>query len=285
MNRKKRKTVRMIKKVLLHLVLFGGAFIMLTPLLWMLATALTPNTFIAQRSLIPTNITYYNFIEAWNFPKQFNSNITMGTFFLNSLFVTVVITAVGIVVDSMAAYVLAFKRFWGRNLITYMALATLMVPVYITIVPQYLIIVNLNWLNKYEALIVPFLASGMGIYLFRSHFLGLSIELEECAKLDGASNFRIYTSVIMPISKPTVATMAILKSMWSWNQYIWPLIVVNRLEMNTLQQGLNLFKGLNVTQWGYLCAGMTIAIFPMIIIFLFLQRYFIGGLTAGAVKG
>lgn len=280
-----RKSVRLTKKFLLNLFLLLGAFIMLTPLFWMLATALTPNTFIAQRSLIPHDITFENFIKAWDFPKQFNPKVTMGTFFWNSLFTTAVITVVGIIVDSMAAYVLAFKRFPGRNLFTYMALATLMVPVYITLVPEYLIIVHLDWLNSYQALIVPFLASGMGIYLFRSHFMGLSNELEECAKLDGASNFRIYASIIMPISKPIIATMAILKSMWSWNQYIWPLIVINRIEMQTLQLGLNLFKGLNVTQWGYLCAGMTIAIFPLILIFLVMQKYFIGGLTAGSIKG
>lgn len=105
-----------------------------------------------------------------------------------------------------------------------------MVPVYVILVPEYLIVVELGWLNSYKALIVPFLASGMGISLFRSHFLGLSRELEECAKIDGASNLRIYASIIMPISKPIIATMAILKSMWSWNQYIWPLVVVNRIE-------------------------------------------------------
>lgn len=282
---KKIDAAYLLKKILLHFCLLLGAFVMLTPLLWMLATALSPNNFIAQRSLIPHDVTFENFVQAWNFPKQYNPKVTMGTFFWNSLLTTAVITVVGIIVDSMAAYVLAFKRFPGRNLFFYLALTTLMVPVYVTLVPEYLIIVKLEWINTYQALIVPFLASGMGICLFRSHFLGLSMELEECAKLDGASNFRIYASIIMPISKPIIATMAILKSMWAWNQYIWPLVVVNRIEMQTLQLGLNLFKGLNVTQWGYLCAGMTIAILPLILVFLIMQRQFIGGLTAGAVKG
>jgi ABC-type glycerol-3-phosphate transport system permease component len=280
-----RKALCRAKAAALNLALLGGALLMLTPLCWMFATALTPNTFLAQTSLIPQRVTLENFTRAWNFPRQFNPAVTMGRFFLNSLTATAAVTLGGILIDSMAAYVLAFKRFPGRTLMMYMALATLMIPVYITVVPDYLIILGLGWLNDYKALIVPFLASGMGILLFRAHFLGLSVELEECAKIDGASDWRVYFWIMMPISKPIVATMGILKAMWSWNQYLWPLIVIDRLEMNTLQQGLNLFKGLNVTQWGYLCAGMSIAIAPMIGVFVLLQRWFIGGLTAGALKG
>lgn len=277
--------MKVFKLVLLYLLLTFGALIMLSPLLWMLATALTPNTFIAQTSLIPKEVTFDNFIEAWNFPRVFDPDVTMGTFFMNTLFVTIVITTIGIVVDSMAGYVIARKEFPGRKLFTYAALATLMVPIYVTLVPQYLIVRNLGWINTYKALIIPFLASGMGIYLFRSHFMSVPIELEECAKLDGASDLRIYATIMMPISKPIIGTMAVLKSMWSWNQYIWPLVVINKLDMKMIQQSLTMFQGLNVTQWGYLCAGMTIAILPLIIIFLLMQKQFIGNLTAGAVKG
>lgn len=277
--------MKTLKLLLAHLPLTAGALIMLSPLLWMLATALTPNTYIAQTSLIPKEVTFENFTKAWNFPRVFDPHVTMGTFFINTLFVTVVITAVGIIVDSMAGYVIARKEFPGRKLFTYAALATLMVPIYVTLVPQYLIIRNLGWINTYKALIIPFLASGMGIYLFRSHFMSVPVELEECAKLDGASDLRIYASIMMPVSKPVIGTMAVLKSMWSWNQYIWPLVVINKLDKKMIQQSLTMFQGLNVTQWGYLCAGMTIAILPLIIIFLLMQKQFIGNLIAGAVKG
>lgn len=277
-----------IKAVGLNFILILGCLIMLTPLLWMLATALSPNTRIPPLSLIPHDFTLENFVEAWNFPAAFSTGtrqITMGTFFLNSLITTVAITALGVLVDSLAAYVLAFKDFPGRKFFNFLALATMMIPVYVTLVPEYLIIVNLGWTNTYQAMIVPFLASGMGISLFRSHFLGLSRELEECAKIDGASNVRVYATVIMPISKPIIGTMTILKAMWSWNQYIWPLIVSTKIEMKTIQIALNLFKGLNMTEWGYLCAGMTMAIAPLVIVFLCCQKQFIGGLQAGAVKG
>ena len=273
---------------LMNLILAIGAVITLAPLFWMLATACTPNTKIPPVSLLPKNFTLENFIEAWNFPSAFafgDTKLTMGTFFKNSLICTVCITFAGIIVDSLAAYVLAFKNFPGKKLFIFLAFATMMIPVYVTLVPEYLIIVDLGWINTYKALIIPFLASGMGITLFRSSFVGVSMELEESAKIDGASDLRIYATIIMPLSRPIIGTMVILKAMWSWNQYIWPLVVSTNIEMKTIQIALNLFRGLNMTEWGYLCAGMTMAILPLVIVFLCAQKQFIGGLQAGAVKG
>ena len=145
-------------KILINLILILGAVIMLLPLLWMLATALTPNTRIPPVSLIPKSFTFENFVEAWNFPSAFSygdNKVTMGTFFKNSLISTTFITVFGIIVDSLAAYVLAFKTFPGKKLFYYLALSTLMIPVYVTLVPEYLIIVKLGWANTYQALIVP----------------------------------------------------------------------------------------------------------------------------------
>ena len=273
----------------INLILILGAIVMLTPLLWMLATALSPNTKIPPTSLIPHDITLENFVAAWNFPKAFSPDpdnpVTMGTFFMNSIICTVCITVGGIIVDSLAAYVLAFKQFPGKRLFIFLALATMMIPFYVTLVPEYLIIRKLGWINTYKAMIIPFLASGMGISLFRSHFLSIAKELEECGKLDGASDFRVYLTIVMPISKPVIGTMAILKAMWSWNQYMWPLIVSTDITMKPIQVALNMFRGLNLTEWGYLCAGMTMAILPLVIVFLCAQKQFIGGLQAGAVKG
>ena len=283
------RAMNRLKSICVNLVLIIGAIVMLTPLLWMLATALSPNTKIPPTSLIPHDVTFENFIAAWNFPKAFSPNpdrpITMGTFFMNSLICTVSITVFGIIVDSLAAYVLAFKDFPGKRLFIFLALATMMIPFYVTLVPEYLIIRKLGWMNTYKAMIVPFLASGMGIALFRSHFLSIAKELEECGKLDGASDFRVYLTIVMPISKPVIGTMAILKAMWSWNQYMWPLIVSTDVTMKPIQVALNMFRGLNLTEWGYMCAGMTMAILPLVILFLCAQKQFIGGLQAGAVKG
>lgn len=281
------KKANRIKAGCLHVILALLAFIMLTPLLWMLATAFSPNSNIPNTSLIPHNITFDNFIEGWTYPSkiQVGSDATMGTFLMNSLITTVAIVVGGIIVDSLAAYILAFKTFPGKNLFIFLALATLMIPSYVTLVPQFLIVNNLGWRNTYAALVVPFLASGMGITLFRSNFMSVSKELVESAKIDGASDFRIYATIVMPIAKPIIATMTILKSMWSWNQYMWPLVVCNKTEMMTIQVALDLFKGRSVNEWGYLCAGMTIAILPLLIVFLLCQKFFIGGIQAGAVKG
>ena len=156
-----------MKRTGINLILILGAIVMLTPLLWMLATALSPNTKIPPTSLIPHNITLENFVAAWNFPRAFspdpNHPITMGTFFMNSIICTVCITIFGIIVDSLAAYVLAFKDFPGKRLFIFLALATMMIPFYVTLVPEYLIIRELGWMNTYKAMIIPFLASGMGI--------------------------------------------------------------------------------------------------------------------------
>lgn len=280
------KRVNQIKSILLNMLLILLAIIMLTPLVWMVSTALAPSSIIPPVTLLPEEVTFQNFVEAWFAPqKGTNGNLTMGTFFVNSLIVTACITVGGILVDSLAAYVLAFKDFKGKNLCIFLALATLMIPSYITLVPQYIIVAKWGWLNSYQGQIVPFLASGMGITLFRSHFLSVSKELVESAKIDGASDLRIYSTIVMPIAKPIIATMAILKAMWSWNMYMWPLIICNEERMKPIQVALNTFKGKATTEWGLLCAGMTIAIMPLIVVFLIFQKFFVGGLQAGAVKG
>jgi ABC-type glycerol-3-phosphate transport system permease component len=281
------RKVMKIKSLLLNFLLLALSFIMLTPLVWMLSTALAPNSAIPPAKLLPSSVSLQNFKDAWFFPSKvgLDKSLTMGTFFMNSLIVTVCITIGGIITDSLAAYVLAFKDFKGKNLCIFLALATLMIPSYVTLVPQYLIVRKFGWLNSYEGQIVPFLASGMGITLFRSHFLSVSKELVESAKIDGASDFRIYSTIVMPIAKPVIATMAILKAMWSWNMYMWPLIICTKDRMKPLQVSLNIFRGQNLTEWGLLCAGMTISILPLVLVFLMCQKFFIGGLQAGAVKG
>lgn len=276
-----------IKSVLMNIVLIFITVIMLTPLLWTLATALSPNTRIPPSSLVPHDVTLENFGNAWAFPGKIglDKDLTMGTFLMNSVIVTVCITIGGIITDSLAAYVLAFKDFPGKNLFIFLALATLMIPSYVTLVPQYIIMSELEWLNTYQAQIVPFLASGMGITLFRSHFLSVSKEVVESAKVDGASDIRIYSTIVMPIAKPVIATMAILKAMWSWNMYMWPLIVCDTPDKMPLQVSLGYFSGTYTTEWGLMCAGMLIALLPLLIVFLLCQKFFVGGIQAGAVKG
>ncbi|HBM81192.1 MAG TPA: ABC transporter permease [Clostridiaceae bacterium] len=274
----------MMKKALLYIALTVIAFFMLTPLLWMLATSFSRDSVVVSTSLIPKNFTLKNYIEAWNFPRVFSDEITLGTFFKNSIITTFFITALGLFIDSLAGYVLARKRFLGRKIFFYLALITLMIPFYVVVVPMFLIMKNLRWINTYQGLITPSIASGFGVYMFKQYFQTIPYELEEAAKMDGYSDFRIYFSIIIPLSIPAFGTMAILKSMWAWDEFFWPLIITTDIKMKTLQVALTMFRGLNVTQWGLLTAGMTMATIPIIIIYIFLQRYFVSGLTAGSLK-
>lgn len=302
------------KSVILHLVMVLLGFVMLVPLLWTLATALTPNSSIPPTALFPPldTFTFENFILSWTEIGD-TTGVTMGRFFLNSVIVTAGITISGLIVDSMAAYVLALKDFPGKRIFVFLALSTLMIPSQITLVPSFLICfrgsagftnfcvnlfaTQLGWFDEanllevcnaicaYGTQIIPFIASGLGISLFRSHFLSVSKEIEESAKIDGARNFHIYSGIVMPIAKPVIGTMTILKVMWSWNMYLWPLISVRDAKYRPLPIALDYFKGRNFTDWGYLCAAMIIVLLPMIIVFLCAQKQFIGGLQAGAVKG
>ena len=302
------------KSVILHLVMIAFGFVMLVPLLWTLATALTPNTKIPPTALFPplSTITFDNFIQSWTLIGD-TTGITMGRFLLNSVIVTAGITISGLIVASLAAYVLALKDFPLKKVFVFLALSTLMIPSQVTLVPSFLICfkgsaaftnfcvdifaTKLGWLKAdtcknicgaitaYGTQIIPFVASGLGISLFRSHFMSVSKEIEESAKIDGARNFHIYSGIVMPIAKPVIGTMTILKVMWSWNMYLWPLIAVREPQYRPLPIALDYFKGRNFNDWGYLCAAMTIVLLPMIIVFICCQRQFIGGLQAGAVKG
>lgn len=273
-----------LKKIILYITLIIVAFFMLTPLLWMISTSFSVDSVIVSTSLIPKSFTLENYVNAWNFPRIYSDNVTLGTFFRNSVITTASITILGLIIDSLAGYVLARKQFPGRQIFFYLALMTLMIPFYVIVVPMFLIVKNLGWMNTYQGLIIPSIASGLGIYMFKQYFQTIPYDLEEAAKIDGYSDFRIYTSIIIPISKPVFGTMAILKSMWAWDDFFWPLIITTKLQMKTLQVALTMFRGLNVTQWGLLTAGMTMATIPIIIVFIALQKYYVAGLTAGSLK-
>ena len=273
-----------MKKFIWYFILIILALFMLVPMLWTLTTALSQDTSTVKIQLLPNNPSLENFINAWNYPSQIEKGITMGRFFFNSLVTCFFITVLSIFTDSMAGYILARKKFRYRESIFFLSIATMMIPFYVTSIPMFLIVREFGWINKFYGLIVPFIGSGFGVYMFRQAFLAIPIQIEEAAKLDGLSDLGIYLRVMLPLIRPTIATMIIFKAMWSWNIFYWPLLITNSMDMYTLPLGLTLFKGLNVTRWGLLTAGLTIAVVPIIALFLIMQRQFISGLTAGAVK-
>jgi ABC-type glycerol-3-phosphate transport system permease component len=160
-----------------------------------------------------------------------------------------------------------------------------MIPFYVIVIPLYLIILRMGLINSYTSMIIPFMSSGFGVFMFRQTFFSIPLELEEAARMDGAKDFYIYWKVMLPLVKPTIATMAIMKVLWSWNMFIWPLLVIQDYSKMPINLGLTVFRGHNITRWGLMSAGMIIATIPVLILFLSLQKWYIQGLTSGAVKG
>ncbi len=279
--RKKRMFLLMVKYVVLSFV----SFFTLLPLIWMVTTSVEPDKGIESYSLIPKEVSFENYVEAWNYPKLYDESVTLGTMFLNSVIVSSVITVLSLLFDSMAGYALARKRFPGRDFLFWLALSTLMIPFYVVVIPMYIITMKLGLLNSLAGLIVPFVSSGFGVFLFRQTFISIPLELEEAARIDGAKDFYIYWRIMLPLVKPTVATMAIFKILWSWNMFFWPLLIIQDYSKMPINLGLTIFRGQFVTRWGLLTAGMVIATLPIIVMFLILQKWFIRGLTAGALKG
>ncbi len=274
-----------MKRLVLYGVLFLFAIWMIIPFLWTLSTSFSSETNVISSRIIPQKLTAKNYKESWYYPSQIEPGITMGNFFLNSLVVSFFITVLSVFTDSMAGYVLSRKKFKGREFLFFLSISTMMIPFYVTSIPMFLIVRKFGWINSYFGLIVPFIGSGFGVYMFRQAFLTIPKEIEEAGRLDGLSETGIYLRIMLPLVKPTFATMIIFKAMWSWNIFYWPLLIISKMKMYTLPLGLTLFKGLNVTKWGLLTAGLVIAMTPVIIIFLLMQRHFIRGLTKGAVKG
>jgi ABC-type glycerol-3-phosphate transport system permease component len=282
MNKKSKK---LIWGLVRYLVLIGVSLFTLMPLIWTFSTSITPDSGIVTYKIIPKSVTLDNYLAAWDYPRLFDENVTLGTMFLNSILVAGAVTLASLLFDSMAGYALARKQFFGKTLLFWAALSTLMIPFYVIVIPLYLIILRMGLINSYTSMIIPFMSSGFGVFMFRQTFFSIPLELEEAARMDGAKDFYIYWKVMLPLVKPTIATMAIMKVLWSWNMFIWPLLVIQDYSKMPINLGLTVFRGHNITRWGLMSAGMIIATIRVLILFLSLQKWYIQGLTSGAVKG
>lgn len=228
---------------------------------------------------IPRAPTLQNFPEAWGAAP-------FARYYLNSFITTLGGMAAEVTLAVMSAYALAFLRFPRKELIFLLLLAALMVPVEITIVPNYLTVARLGWINTYAGIIVPGAAIAYGTFLLRQAFMALPYEVIEAARVDGAGHLRTLFSVVIPIAQPAIVTMALLSLVAKWNDFLWPLIVTNTAEMRTLPIGIYWLRNSEgVTNWGVVMAGSLFLIIPVMIVFLFVQRYIVEGIAAGAVKG
>jgi sn-glycerol 3-phosphate transport system permease protein len=227
----------------------------------------------------PQRPTLANFPAAWEAAP-------FGRYYLNSIIVTALGVAAEVTLAVLSAYALAFVRFPRKDLVFLLLLAALMVPVEITIVPNYLTIARLGWINSYAGIVVPGAAIAYGTFLLRQAFMALPYEVIEAARVDGAGTLGILANVVVPMAQPAIVTMGLLSLVAKWNDFLWPLIVTNTDTMRTLPIGIFWLRGSEgLTEWGVVMAGSLFLIIPVLIGFLFAQKYIVEGIAAGAVKG
>lgn len=271
---------RIVRRVLLHVVMYAAALLTVMPFIWMVLTSFKDLGEILRfpPTWWPEAFTFRNYVDAF-------SAAPFGRFYLNSLFVAIAVTVGQLITCSLAAYAFARMTFKGRDILFYLFLGTMMVPAHVTMIPSFMILHWLGWIDTYAALIVPGLASAFGTFLLRQFFMTIPKELEEAAFIDGCSRFGVLWRIILPLAKPALATLAIFTFMAVFNDFIWALIVLNTEDMYTVQLGLAIFRDRYSTEWGNLMAGSVVATVPILIVFFFAQKYFIQGITLSGIKG
>ncbi|NYI05166.1 carbohydrate ABC transporter permease [Allostreptomyces psammosilenae] len=265
-----------------YAVSIGAALFILVPLLFMFAGSVKPNADVladggSWRALLPTSVSADNFVSAWERSR-------FGQLLLNSLVICGLTVLGGAVVNSMFGYALARLRWVGRNAVLAVVIALIIIPFEALAIPLLLMVTEMGWLDTYQAQIVPFIAQPFFIYLFYSFFLGLPRELEEAAQVDGAGPWRTFRTIIVPLSRPVFASVAILSFLISWGQFLWPVMVTRSEAVRPLPVGMAVFQTLPPLQWGDIMAFATMMTVPVLIVFVIFQRAFVQGVAAQSVK-
>ncbi|MEO8609932.1 MAG: carbohydrate ABC transporter permease [Chloroflexota bacterium] len=268
------------RNIFFHTVLIIGAVIICLPLIWMVTSSLkAPNRlFTVPIDWIPWEFRWQNYVEAWN-------TAPFARYFFNSVYVSGAATLANLFFCSLAGYGFAKYNFFGKNILFLLILATMMIPFHVVIVPLFILMRDLKWLNSYSALIIPGAMSAFGIFLLRQFIMTLPDELFDAARIDGAGEFRIYTQIVLPLSKGPLAALAVFIFLDNWNSLLWPLVVTNKDEWRTLAVGLTQFQTVHGTQYHLMMAASTLVVIPMILVFFLLQRYFIQGIALSGLKG
>lgn len=265
-----------------YVALIAGALVMITPFLYMVSTSFKAQAYVLTfpPQFIPNPATTDNYVQAL-------TTQNFGLYFLNSIIVSVTATAASVLVSSMMAYAFARFRFRGRELIFKLLLVGLIVPAMMLIIPQFILAKQLHLLDSLLGLIVFYIAGTLALntFLLRGFFESIPGELDQAMQVDGANAWSRYWRLAIPLAKPALATATIFTFLSCWDEFAWALTIINSPEHLTLPVAIQLFQGQNATQWGLVFAASLIAVIPMIVVFLVFQRYFVQGLTAGAVKG
>jgi multiple sugar transport system permease protein len=263
-----------------HLVLIPVAIVMIVPLAWMLMTSL--QTLNETRHFPPTMLPAS---PQWSNYKEVLRDAPFGRWFANTVIVTVASVLGNLVFCSLAGYAFARIKFFGREVVFILVLATLMIPFQVVIIPTFLIVRKLGLIDTLGALILPNLAGAFGIFLLRQFFRSLPIELEEAARIDGASRLGVLFKIVLPLSGPALATLAVITFLWTWNDFLWPLITIYNPNHMTLQLGLATFQGAHQSTTNLLMAANVMSVLPVLLLFFLAQRYFVRGIATSGLKG
>ena len=276
-----------MKKLNIHLILIFTSLLSIFPFIWLISTSLKgsgENIFAYPPKIIPTDFTWQNYIGVWH-------QVDFIGYFVNSMIVAGFTVLLNLLLSALAGYPLARMEFAGKKFSFFAVLATIMIPFQAIMLPVYLITLKLNMVDSvnnfmgYLGLILPFAVNAFGIFLMRQAFLGIPKEMEEAAIVDGCNAFETFFKVLLPMVKPSLAVLAIFTFIGSWGEFLWPSIVLTKESMYTLPVGVNNLQGMFSANWRFIAAGSILATIPIVIFFLFMQKYFISGENEGAVKG
>jgi multiple sugar transport system permease protein len=267
-------------RVLLYVIAILAAIVMAGPVVWMMSTSLKTigDALEVPPTLIPDPFRWQNYADVFR-------EVPFGRYLFNSAVVATVVTAVALLIDSMAAYSLARLEYPGRNVLFIGIISTLMVPVTVTLIPLFIIVDYFGWIDTYLGLIVPMIPNAFGIFLLRQFYLSLPREIEQAAAVDGASLMRVYWTIILPLSRPVLAALSIFFFLANWNNFLWPLVVSHSPEHYVVQLGVQQFSGEHGTDYSLIMAASMIAALPTLILFFLLQRRLVEGIKLTGVKG
>jgi len=279
LNRHRTSTRDLFGRFGIYLVLIASSILMVIPFYWSVSTSLKLEQFVfaSPPQWWPSPLTFQNYISVF-------TKIHFQTYFFNSVFVALVTTFAHVFFDTLAAYAFAKLTFPGRDKIFFFMLLGLMVPFQVNLIPLYRIMSTLSWTNTYLALIVPNLTGVFGIFLMRQYLISIPNDLLDAARIDGCGEFGVFRRVVLPLAVPGIATLIILTFMGTWNDFLWPRIVTSSEALYTLPVGLAQLQMKNTSNEAQIMAGTVLTALPMILVFLFMQRQFIEGMTAGALK-
>lgn len=278
---------KLIEKITTHSILIFVSLLSIFPFIWLISTSLkgiNENIFAYPPKIVPTDFTWANYTGVW---KQ----VDFIRYFINSMVVAGGTVFLNLILSAMAGYPLARMNFKGKKTAFFAILATIMIPFQAIMLPVYIITLKLNLTDNvsdfsgFMGLILPFAVSAFGIFLMRQAFLGIPKEMEEAAIVDGCSVWQVFTKVLVPMIKPSLAVLAIFTFIGSWGEFLWPSIVLTKESMYTLPVGVNNLQGMFSSNWRFIAAGSILSTIPILIFFLAMQRYFISGENEGAVKG